>query len=47
MISMVSSTGTFVKSDSTPSEAMIPFGRRIRKICKKSSVELMIYLDGI
>ena len=46
-ISMVSSTGMFVKSDSTSIEAMIPFGRRTRKICKKSSVELMMYLDGI
>ena len=46
---MVSSTGTFVKSDSTSSEAMIyiPFGRRTRKKCKKSSVKLMMYFDGI
>ena len=47
MISMVSSTGTLVKSDFTSSEAIIPFGRRTRKMCKKSSVELMMYLDGI
>ena len=46
MVSMVSSTGTFVKSDSTSSEAMIPFWRRTHKICKKLSVELM-YLDSI
>ena len=47
VISMVSSAGTFVKADSTSSEAMIPFGRRTCKICKKSAVEFMMYLDGV
>ena len=38
MMSMVSGTRTFVKSYSTSSEAMISFGRRTRKICKKKLV---------
>ena len=47
MISMVSMTGTLVKSDSTSREATIPLGQRTRRILMKSSVELIMYLAAI
>ena len=47
MISIVVWTGTFVNRDSTSSEAMQPVGLVSFIIWRKSSVELMEYLEGM
>ena len=46
MTSMVAVTGTLVKRESTSNEAKMNVGRIERTICRNSSVELIIYLDG-